>query len=343
MSADKLLDNANRLWKMLDEMSENDPACYRKFISKQMESFRKTISPPIIRFVVKLTQKSNKQPLIVNFCEWSIVPEPESSDSPISVKCGETFMINEVNAIALAFNPKVFIEHNFNESLKNDQKNNEEVIYSQSEHDDDDDDNRYQLVWLGLNYLENEKSLSTIESLSVKYSNNPIRPKLLKSSDKYGSEQEVFNSLGFSIKPMKTNSKNKNDVDVIQNLTPEALMKLRNSKSTENDDDDDVVVDSYDADACSSSTKLFKPSIKISNNDQNSLVNSNAKVLIEEIKETSIDSQETTLEIPNSILWSAKVINSDSVKQSSKANQLKLTFKLPGIKSGKQCNVDLKV
>ncbi|KAH9596353.1 PIH1 domain-containing protein 2 [Schistosoma haematobium] len=58
MSNNKILDNANRLWKMLDEMSENDPVCYQKFINRQMESFHKTISPPIIRFVVKLTQKN---------------------------------------------------------------------------------------------------------------------------------------------------------------------------------------------------------------------------------------------------------------------------------------------
>ncbi|CAH8475799.1 unnamed protein product [Schistosoma intercalatum] len=326
MSNNKLLDNANRLWKMLDEMSENDPVCYQKFINRQMESFHKTISPPIIRFVVKLTQKLNEQPLIVNFCEWSIIPEPESSDTPIPVKCGEIFMINEVNAITLAFNPKVFIEHNFNESLKNDQIHNEEIIYCQSIHND----NRYQLIWLGLNYLENEKSLTTIESYSVKYSNNPIRPKLLKSSNKYGSEQQVFKSIGYFIKPIKTNKKINHEVDWIKNLTPETLMELKNSRSTMNDDDDDAVSD-HDIDLCSSSLKSFKLSTDQSNYDQKSSFNSNEKVLIEEINETSVNSHDTTLGIINSISWSAKV------------NQLKLTFSLPGIKSGKQCNVDLTI
>ncbi|CAI2725168.1 unnamed protein product [Schistosoma spindalis] len=298
MSDNKLLDNANRLWKMLDEMSENDPVCYRKFINRQMESFHKTISPPIIRFVVKLTQK-----------------------------------VSEVNAITLAFNPKVFIEHNFNESLKNDQIHNEEIIYCQSIHND----NRYQLIWLGLNYLENEKSLTTIESISVKYSNNPIRPKLLKSSNQYGSEQQVFKSIGFSI---KTNKRIDHQVDWIKNLTPETLMELKNSRSTMNSDDDDHTVNDHDIDLCSSSIKSFKLFTDQSNYDQKPSFNSNDKVLIEEINETSVNSHDTTLGIINSISWSAKVINS---KQSNKANQLKLTFTLPGIKSGKQCNVDLTI
>ncbi|CAH8440869.1 unnamed protein product [Schistosoma bovis] len=341
MSNNKLLDNANRLWKMLDEMSENDPVCYQKFINRQMESFHKTISPPIIRFVVKLTQKLNEQPLIVNFCEWSIIPEPESSDTPIPVKCGDIFMINEVNAITLAFNPKVFIEHNFNESLKNDQIHNEEIIYCQSIHND----NRYQLIWLGLNYLENEKSLTTIESYSVKYSNNPIRPKLLKSFNKYGSEQQVFKSIGYFIKPIKTNKKINHEVDWIKNLTPETLMELKNSRSTMNDDDDDDdhAVSDHDIDLFSSSLKSFKLSTNQSNYDQKSSFNSNEKVLIEEINETSVNSHDTTLGIINSISWSAKVINSNLTKQSNKVNQLKLTFALPGIKSGKQCNVDLTI
>ncbi|CAH8485892.1 unnamed protein product [Schistosoma rodhaini] len=337
MSNNKLLDDANRLWKMLDEMSENDPVCYRKFINRQMESFRKTTSPPIIRFVVKITQKLNKQPLLVNFCEWSVIPEPESSDIPISVKCGDMFTINKVNAITLAFNSKVFTEHNFNESLKNDQIHNEEIIYSQSMHDD----NRYQLVWLGLNYLEKEKSLSTIESVSVEYSNNPIRPKLLKPSDKYGSEQQVFKSIGFLINPIKTNMKINHEVDWIKNLTPETLMELKNSRSIVNNDDD--AINDHDVDLCSSSTKSLKLSTERSNYDQKSSFSTNEKVLIEEINETSVDSHDITLGNMNSISWSAKVINSNLTKQSNKVNQLKLTFALPGIKSGKQCNVDLTI
>ncbi|CAH8443592.1 unnamed protein product [Schistosoma rodhaini] len=341
MSNNKLLDDANRLWKMLDEMSENDPVCYRKFINRQMESFRKTTSPPIIRFVVKITQKLNKQPLLVNFCEWSIIPEPESSDIPISVKCGDMFTINKVNAITLAFNPKVFTEHNFNESLKNDQIHNEEIIYSQSMHDD----NRYQLVWLGLNYLEKEKSLPTIESVSVEYSNNPIRPKLLKPSDKYGSEQQVFKSIGFLINPIKTNMKINHEFDWIKNLTPETLMELKNSRSIVNDDDDDDddAINDHDVDLCSSSTKSLKLSTERSNYDQKSSFSSKQKVLIEEINEISVDSHDITLGNMNSISWSAKVINSNLTKQSNKVNQLKLTFALPGIKSGKQCNVDLTI
>nr|CAX73806.1 putative PIH1 domain containing 2 [Schistosoma japonicum] len=324
MSTNKLLDDANQVWKMLDEMSEKNPEGYRKFISEQMESFCRTLSQPLVRFVVKLTQKSNKQPLLVNFCEWSIIPEPKSSDSPISVKCGDLFKINEVDAITLAFNPKVFSEHNFNEPLKNDRIINEQLVYSQSIHDE----NRYQLVWLGINCLENEKSLSTIESISVKYSNVPIRPKLLRSSNQYGNKDQVFKSIGYVNKSIGTDIKIMPEIDSIQNLTPETLMKLRNTESTANDDN-----------LCSSPIESLKLPIKQSENNQEL----NKKTLIEEINdEIATVSQDTTLQKNlNSISWSAQVITSDSTKQSDKKNHLKLIFKLPGIKLGKQCNVDL--
>ncbi|KAK4473594.1 hypothetical protein MN116_002948 [Schistosoma mekongi] len=324
MSNNKLLDDANQLWRMLDEMSEKNPESYRKFISEQMESLCKSLSQPLVRFVVKLTQKSNNQLLLVNFCEWSIIPEPKSSDSPISVKCGDMFKINEVDAITLVFNPKVFIEHNFNEPLKNDRIINEQLIYSQSIHDD----NRYQLVWLGIHYLENEKSLSTIESISVKYSNVPIRPKLLRSSNQYGSKEQVFKSIGYSKKSFGTNLKFMPEVDSIQNLTPETLMKLRNTESTVSDDN-----------LCSSPIKSLKLPIKQPKTNQEL----NKKTLIEEINDEIVTiSQDKTLQNNlNSISWSAKVVTPDSTKQQDKMNQLKLIFKLPGIKLGKQCNVDL--
>ncbi|KAH8850366.1 PIH1 domain-containing protein 2 [Schistosoma japonicum] len=324
MSTNKLLDDANQVWKMLDEMSEKNPEGYRKFINEQMESFCRTLSQPLVRFVVKLTQKSNKQPLLVNFCEWSIIPEPKSSDSPISVKCGDLFKINEVDAITLAFNPKVFSEHNFNEPLKNDRIINEQLVYSQSIHDE----NRYQLVWLGINCLENEKSLSTIESISVKYSNVPIRPKLLRSSNQYGNKDQVFKSIGYVNKSIGTDIKIMPEIDSIQNLTPETLMKLRNTESTASDDN-----------LCSSPIESLKLPIKQSENNQEL----NKKTLIEEINdEIATVSQDTTLQKNlNSISWSAQVITSDSTKQSDKKNHLKLIFKLPGIKLGKQCNVDL--
>lgn len=41
-----LLGQIGQLWSMLDELSENDPAGYRKLLEKQMKEGAETRSPP---------------------------------------------------------------------------------------------------------------------------------------------------------------------------------------------------------------------------------------------------------------------------------------------------------
>ena len=41
MSPDQLSQNAQHIWQMLDDMAENNPAAYRKFIDRQMEESKK--------------------------------------------------------------------------------------------------------------------------------------------------------------------------------------------------------------------------------------------------------------------------------------------------------------
>lgn len=41
-----VLQRVNQFWSMLDDLSENDPAAYRKFIQKQMEERAEFIAPP---------------------------------------------------------------------------------------------------------------------------------------------------------------------------------------------------------------------------------------------------------------------------------------------------------
>ncbi|CAH8466875.1 unnamed protein product [Heterobilharzia americana] len=315
MSANKLLEDANRLWKMLDEMSENDPAGYRKFINSQMASFHKSMSPPIVRFVVKLTQTEKKQPLIVNFCEWSAVPEPKSPDSPVPVKCGDAFIINEVDAITLAFNPTVFVDHSFNESLTDSHTDNQCLVYSQMEHDND----RYQLIWLGLNYLEKEKFLPTIESNSVTHSDVPMRPKLLRQSNAYGSKEQVYRSVGFLKESfIKQDVEMNHQVNSISTMTLETLTKLKNAGESNHDDIDSYAIQS-----------LMLPSEK--SNISNSSTQSNDKILIEEINDISMNMGSSQQQEAKYISWSAEVI---PFNLSEHLNKLKLIFKLPGLQSG---------
>lgn len=45
-SADDVLRQADQLWSVLNDLSENDPAAYRRFIEKQMKEGADFSSPP---------------------------------------------------------------------------------------------------------------------------------------------------------------------------------------------------------------------------------------------------------------------------------------------------------
>ena len=55
MSPDQLSLNAQHIWQMLDDMAENNPAAYRKFIDKQMEESKKHNAKPKPHMCVKTT------------------------------------------------------------------------------------------------------------------------------------------------------------------------------------------------------------------------------------------------------------------------------------------------
>lgn len=57
MTSNQLLQNANDIWKMLDEMASNDPNGYKKFIDNQLKLGKDSLSPPVVRFIIKATIK----------------------------------------------------------------------------------------------------------------------------------------------------------------------------------------------------------------------------------------------------------------------------------------------
>ena len=50
---DKAMKQAQHIWTMLDEMSNSDPASYKKFIDKQMQEGKKSMEPPQPHMCVK--------------------------------------------------------------------------------------------------------------------------------------------------------------------------------------------------------------------------------------------------------------------------------------------------
>ena len=46
MEDSKMTAQASQIWSMLDDMAENNPSAYRKFIDKQMKEGRELNKPP---------------------------------------------------------------------------------------------------------------------------------------------------------------------------------------------------------------------------------------------------------------------------------------------------------
>lgn len=49
----KLLEQANKLWSMLDDMAEQDPQAYQRFIEKQCKEHQESMAPPKPHMCVK--------------------------------------------------------------------------------------------------------------------------------------------------------------------------------------------------------------------------------------------------------------------------------------------------
>ncbi len=50
---DSMMNQAQQIWSMLDDMSQNDPQAYRKFIDKQLKEGREAMKPPEPNMCIK--------------------------------------------------------------------------------------------------------------------------------------------------------------------------------------------------------------------------------------------------------------------------------------------------
>ncbi|CAL8104693.1 unnamed protein product [Calicophoron daubneyi] len=322
-----LFEDASTVWRMLDEMAANDPVGYKNFIDQQLRAGRKCLSPPLVRFVIKAKLRNSKQYLVVNYCEWAAVPESKNENSPIIVKCGDPFDLNGDTGVALAFNPNIFIEHDFIEESESGGKLRKAETRRE-------EDNQYQLIWLGLHYLDKEKKLSTIESNSVICNAAPLRPKVLEPSEEYGSKEQILTSVGFFRRLMKAE---KASAELKEDQTAQAILQNvarskngANSMTTSQDQSGGLVLPIL----CESEPFILPQRQQATRQtcDRN---------LIEEIvkKEEVILVPETKPDAKK-ISWRAEVL-STRMDGNNQPNRLKLTFDLPGITSGSQCDVDL--
>ncbi|XP_041030145.1 PIH1 domain-containing protein 2 [Carcharodon carcharias] len=107
-----MLQQVNQLWSLLDDMSENSPEAYQKFIRHHLEEGMKQFSPPDphMCFQTRILEFSEKL-LYVNICSWSRVPAPKSESDPVPLgggKLEENVEGTEIYSVTdVAYNPEV--------------------------------------------------------------------------------------------------------------------------------------------------------------------------------------------------------------------------------------------
>lgn len=114
-SKESLLNQAQNVWTMLDEMAESSPEKYKEFIDKQMKEAKEYMKPPVPNMCIQSSlQAPKKWKLYINFCSWQRVPEPKTAEDPIPVigtdlqkdkEGSDTIIIT-----AVAFNHKILDE-----------------------------------------------------------------------------------------------------------------------------------------------------------------------------------------------------------------------------------------
>ncbi|XP_023264301.1 PIH1 domain-containing protein 2 [Seriola lalandi dorsalis] len=85
-----VLQQVNQFWSMLDDLSQNDPAAYRRFIHKQMEEGAELMAPPELdSSLCTEILEPNKGLLYINICSWKRVPAPQDLSKPLPLCAGK--------------------------------------------------------------------------------------------------------------------------------------------------------------------------------------------------------------------------------------------------------------
>ncbi|CAL8346718.1 unnamed protein product [Arctogadus glacialis] len=88
MSSKDVVQQAQQLWSMLDDMSQDDPQAYQTFIQKHMKEGLEFSSPPQVHSCVRTDILGPKKGVLyVNICGWKRVPAAQDPSKPVPV-CG---------------------------------------------------------------------------------------------------------------------------------------------------------------------------------------------------------------------------------------------------------------
>ncbi|NXP49364.1 PIHD2 protein, partial [Heliornis fulica] len=118
---------AAQLWAMLDEMAENDPQAYGRFVRRQRAEAERFYAPPEPHLCLRarpavargrspqlrfgVLQGVIRGPLFINVCSWKRVPAPKGPADPTPVSAGPLREVSGegelYSVIDVAYNPDV--------------------------------------------------------------------------------------------------------------------------------------------------------------------------------------------------------------------------------------------
>ncbi|XP_020510078.2 PIH1 domain-containing protein 2 [Labrus bergylta] len=113
-SGEDALLSVNQFWSMLDDLSQNDPASYRKFIEKNVKEGAAFSAPPELDSCLHTDIEGPKKgSLYINICSWKRVPAPQDPSRPVPVCSGK--LETDTNegcdtVLDVVFNPAVLQE-----------------------------------------------------------------------------------------------------------------------------------------------------------------------------------------------------------------------------------------
>lgn len=179
INPDQFLSQVNQFWSMLDDMAENNPKSYQKFIQRQVEEGKGILAPPepYLCLQTKILDP-NEQLLFINICGWKRVPSPESDGHPVPLVAGELKGTSDGAVLSIAYSPEVLKKA------------------------DKDPVEQDQLIRLAMKYTEQQHNVTLCHSYH-------IAPFKLK-----GTIQQMKNSLeGIGRKPKTTKGRTENVPD----------------------------------------------------------------------------------------------------------------------------------
>ncbi|XP_026938114.1 PIH1 domain-containing protein 2 isoform X1 [Sagmatias obliquidens] len=111
-SSKGLLTQVTQFWNLLDDLAENNPESYEKFIQQQMKEGKQLCAAPEPQLCLQTRiLKPKEKILFINLCQWKRIPAPQSATHPVPLRVGRPEDMSETSdvytVIDVAYHPDV--------------------------------------------------------------------------------------------------------------------------------------------------------------------------------------------------------------------------------------------